>query len=364
MCIRDRLWTGNEMVVWGGRGTQTSPEAPEIFADGAAYDPATDSWRTIATAPLSPRSDHYAVWTGTEMLVFGGMSGVSPNVEFANDGAVYDPASDSWRLIASPPTPIGSDAAIAWTGSELFVYGGRQMRSYDEPGEYFNAGALYNPMSDTWRVAASWDGRPRSGAAAVWTGTEVIVYGGGVRVGEAPPEGDLTETYSDAAAYDPQTNSWRSLASGPEAANSCCTAAIAMWRGDSMFVWYADPFGGPYFAIYDPGADRWVEYTDKPDLGHYSGRAATASTGSRFIFWGGAQGEGANSAWLDGAIFDSASGTWQRLAPSGLDARSAVTGVWTGSQFIVWGGSSQRDGEEGREYYAAADGAIYTPPNG
>jgi hypothetical protein len=145
------------------------------------------------------------------------------------------------------------------------------------------------------------------------------------------------------------------------AANECCRTAIAAWRGDSMFVWFANPHGGPYFAIYDPGADRWVEYSHKPDLDHYNGGAATAWTGTGFVFWGGEEGEGANSAWNDGAIFDSASGSWQRLAPSGLDARWSVPGVWTGSQFIVWGGSAQRDSAEGRHYYAAADGAIFTP---
>ena len=56
------VWTGAEMIVWGG-GRNT----------GSRYDPATDTWTSMAMigAP-SPRRDHAAVWTGTEMIVWGG----------------------------------------------------------------------------------------------------------------------------------------------------------------------------------------------------------------------------------------------------------------------------------------------------
>lgn len=353
------VWTGTEMIVWGGSAVQTTPEPPEYFADGAAYDPETNSWRVIAPSPLTARSDHYAAWTGSEMLIVGGSFGANPGIGFRDDGAAYNPTTDSWRTIATPPIPIGSEAAVTWTGSDLFIYGGRQIVDKSEPGAYFSQGALYNPATDAWRMVASWDGRGRSGPAVAWTGSEVIVYGGGIRVGEAPPEGDLTEVYRDAAAYSPESNSWRALADGPAAANECCSTAIAAWRGDSMFVWYANPYRGPYFAIYDRGADRWVEYTHKPDLGHYNGDGANASTGTGFVFWGGAQGEGANRSWNDGAIFDSASGSWERLALSGLDARSQLSGVWTGTQFLVWGGFAMTPDPDVR-YYAAADGAILT----
>jgi hypothetical protein len=39
---------------------------------GATYDPATGTWRDLAEPPLSPRRDHVAVWTGDELLIWGG----------------------------------------------------------------------------------------------------------------------------------------------------------------------------------------------------------------------------------------------------------------------------------------------------
>src|SRR5207249_3442542 len=57
------VWTGSEMIVWGGAGMNT----------GGRYNPVTDSWTdTSTTNAPSERSGHTAVWTGSEMIVWGG----------------------------------------------------------------------------------------------------------------------------------------------------------------------------------------------------------------------------------------------------------------------------------------------------
>ena len=63
------VWTGSEMIVWGGNGGS-------YFNTGGRYDPSTDSWTAISTvnAP-SARNGHTAVWTGNEMIVWGGDDG-------------------------------------------------------------------------------------------------------------------------------------------------------------------------------------------------------------------------------------------------------------------------------------------------
>ncbi len=51
----------------------------EAFGDsssaaGGLYDPATDSWQATADAgDVAPRGGHTAVWTGSEMIVWGGI---------------------------------------------------------------------------------------------------------------------------------------------------------------------------------------------------------------------------------------------------------------------------------------------------
>ncbi len=71
------VWTGAEMLVWDGDS-------------GMRFDPLLDTWSSISEegAP-SFRSKHTAVWTGSEMIVRGG----------CEDGAAYDPAADTWSAL-------------------------------------------------------------------------------------------------------------------------------------------------------------------------------------------------------------------------------------------------------------------------
>ena len=58
------------MIVWGGFvGSESNT--------GGRYDPSTDSWTAISTisAPAE-RLNHSAVWTGSEMIVWG--DGMAP----------------------------------------------------------------------------------------------------------------------------------------------------------------------------------------------------------------------------------------------------------------------------------------------
>ena len=62
------VWTGREMIVWGG-SISGGPETDS----GGHYDPVTDTWSATSMAGVpEPSFGHTAVWTGTEMLVWGG----------------------------------------------------------------------------------------------------------------------------------------------------------------------------------------------------------------------------------------------------------------------------------------------------
>jgi len=83
------------------------------LADGAAYDPATDTWRTIAQGPAHP--GFAPIWTGTYMIMFAKGSGV-----------VYDLAHDTWTGCCDERGPLGTPV---WTGTEAIVAGGADATS-------------------------------------------------------------------------------------------------------------------------------------------------------------------------------------------------------------------------------------------
>ena len=69
------VWTGSEMIVWGGLGVYRHLS----FNTGGRYNPSTDTWTATSTIQRALRREtyHTAVWTGTEMIVWGGEDGFS-----------------------------------------------------------------------------------------------------------------------------------------------------------------------------------------------------------------------------------------------------------------------------------------------
>ncbi|HEX4980176.1 MAG TPA: hypothetical protein VFV63_00675, partial [Ilumatobacteraceae bacterium] len=119
--------------------------APAVF-DGAAYDPTTDTWRTIADGPLPAggaptQAIPQGAWTGSELVVWGGWGDPI--------AAAYDPATDRWRDL--PPGPLDarqSQAVVAW-GDRIAVLGG-QTPSGPGPPEPRLDGALLDPATGEW----------------------------------------------------------------------------------------------------------------------------------------------------------------------------------------------------------------------
>ncbi|MBI1745645.1 MAG: hypothetical protein HYR55_03555 [Acidobacteria bacterium] len=163
------VWTGTEMIVWGGLAFP-----PTIyFNTGGRYNPTTDTWAATSLSGVpSTRYSHTAVWTETEMIIWGG--DVYPT--FFNTGGRYDPATDTWAATSVSGAPSARSSHMAlWTGTEMIVWGGLAF----PPTIYFNTGGRYDPASDIW-AATSVSGAPSARYAhkAVWTGTEMIVWGG------------------------------------------------------------------------------------------------------------------------------------------------------------------------------------------
>src|SRR5262249_32361393 len=112
------IWTGTEMIVWGGE--EHNPVVPTGYTDtGGKFSPSTDSWvaTSNSNAP-SPRLNHTAVWTGTDTIVWGGYyRDVNGQDHFLNTGGIYDVTTDSWTVTSTANAPTGRDLHTAiWTG--------------------------------------------------------------------------------------------------------------------------------------------------------------------------------------------------------------------------------------------------------
>src|SRR5438045_335126 len=123
-------------------------EGLRFLNGGGRYKRSTDSWTaSSSTNAPSARYYHTAVWTGSQMIVWGGSNGSS-----LNTGGRYNPSTDSWTATSTIYVP---DAryyhTAAWTGSEMIVWGGAGGSSYLNPGGRYCA-ATPTPPPGTIQV--------------------------------------------------------------------------------------------------------------------------------------------------------------------------------------------------------------------
>ncbi|PYT17129.1 MAG: hypothetical protein DMF51_03185 [Acidobacteria bacterium] len=316
------VWADNLMLVWGGY--DGNPSAP--FATGARYDPRTDSWTPISgsNAP-SGRYIHAATWTGSEMLIWGGLGNGSGNGSL-NSGARYEPKSDVWTPITmtNTPGPRYGHSAV-WTGRLLLVWGG-----VDSVGGISESGGRYDPLNDSWTATATSNRPiPRIGHSAVWTGNKMIVWGGL----------SLYSLLNSGASYDPLTASWTAISTLN--APSRRSDHVAIWTGSVMVVWggVAGEDRGGTGGRYDLVADSWspTSTAGAPGWNIYRKGASVVWTGTEMIVWGGV--DSGDRYFGNGGRYDPAADAWLPTPLTGAPvARANHAAVWTGDAMLVWGG--------------------------
>lgn len=313
------VWTGEEVIFWGGGEAKGSSGADFAWPrDGLAYDPVADTWRRIPEAPISGRQGHSAVWTGTEMLVWGGLR----NGRILKDGAAFDPVSESWRRIALPPGQVGRRGHhAAWTGEEMVVWSGYPGASSEERPSV--EGLRYDPAEDAWQSMASSGFGPREDDQMVWTGDELIAVGYG------------SDSQAMVAAYDLTADHWSQL---PPPGLSAAGWSTPMWTGTEVL------FLTPSIPI-DPAAGMATmnaAYRPSDTCWWYAEGYAPPNSVTHDGLWAD---DVALFVGREGVAYDPDVDAWLRLPASGAAVREEAALVWAGDRLVAWGG---RRGESHR----------------
>ena len=337
------VWTGTEMIVWGGYNATSDTDTNT----GGRYNPATDSWTATSTtgAPVA-RDTHSAVWTGTKMVVWGGGNEVFVPKD---TGGRYDPTTNTWLATATTGAPAARLYHTAvWSGSRMVVWGGYNGNSD------VDTGGRYDPTADSWATTTR-TGAPtsRDGHTAVWTGSRMVVWGG---------EDDAVVAQNTGSRYDPVLNSWSVIAT--TGAPTARWLHTAVWTGTRMIVWggldgVSDLNTG---GNYDPTADAWtLTSTAGAPAGRDMHVAVWTDALSEMDVWGG---QDDTVVQLNtGGRYNPTTNTWAAMstlaAPVG---RRFHSGIWSGSELIVWGGWNSVDLNSGGRYCSGA--CASSPPAG
>jgi hypothetical protein len=137
-----------------------------------AFRPSSHSWREVPAGPAGDRVMPVVAWTGSELFVGGGRK--CGNYEQSATADLLDPVTGTWRRVAD--APIGFESAgrygDLWTGRAVATITGTATP------------LLFDPQADTWHMGdAPWDDVTLGETPYVWVGNSIVVWSGGVTDG-------------------------------------------------------------------------------------------------------------------------------------------------------------------------------------
>jgi hypothetical protein len=282
------VWTGSDVIVWGG-WSWNGVGVTGALADGAAYDPRADTWQRLADAPIRARARHIAVWTGREMLVWGGLTSVRPNPRA--DGAAYSPSTGRWRSLAPSPRNWATGAASVWANGEWIIALAR-----DRTGDI--EVIAYDPDRDRWRELPWLHGGLSEENQLVWTGSELL----------------LINVADGMFRLAPDAEEWTPVETPP-------IWGPVVWTGDRLLGVASQPTE-PALVEWEPISNAW---SDIPQAGPVTPWR---------LFWTGDRALFPNA----GLAMDPSTREWWRMSPAAGFDRSDEVVLWAGDRLVMLGG--------------------------
>lgn len=356
------VWTGFEWIVFGGLDVSVTPTP--VLKTGAKYTPATDAWQVITDAPVDPlrllsRESAIAIWTGTEVLVW---THLARELTFDAQGRStflelrYQPDTDSWTSTEQPLATTNaanfsfdrSNTPHVWTGQELIVWGGIVRRIKSGPDRYRDDGVLYNPTTRQAEMIEP-TGLPvypskREDFAMVFSDTdELIIWAGWYK----PTENIADNVFLDTGfRYSLPQKQWRGMSAVDAPVAQAGPVAVYRTLDSGGFMLTTAGYPGPddrlgykehTVSLYYPATDTWAAepfsipdqpYADASNL-FFKDYALTGN--GDLIMWSGER----------SAVYGSGF-QWSVLPqpPKPVTKRIDAMSTWTGEEFLVWGGRS------------------------
>jgi hypothetical protein len=319
------LWTGSEVLLIGGSDAPpcppsadcTTPTKPPL-GDGAAYDPATETWRRIADSPVRVEWANGVVIGQTAYLWIPG-NNFRPDAEQAF--LAYRIDEDRWEALPPPPTNAAGWYSILAAGDRLIAYSGsdEQVTAPD---------LVFDPTTGTWSELPDDPLGPAYDRSMAWTGHELVLFDKEL---VPNPCGGEMPCLVRAAVYDFETGSWRRLpdsellGSGPWYASNGSLVNPVLGGADGGDNEWGRTY--PYGGLLDPATGEWSALPRTPFAqDDFSGAGALTETGGHYF---------GHRGW----ILDTTTDEWIEIPPLDDDELgSGRTVVAAGDDLFVFGG--------------------------
>lgn len=217
---------GDVATCVGGGTTSTCTFAPG-WSPSLAYSPASDSWASIAEMPT--RRMYMAGAAGRDGLLYTIGGGAGPSQLSTSIVEAYDPATNTWHGLAPMPTPRTRLAAVTGPDGRIYALGGFTGGTYGEAETPLATVEAYTPATNSWQVLASMPTPRVHFAAGVGIDGRIYAFGGWNAAG--------LPAMASVEAYTPATNTWEVVANLPgpvmdHAAAAGPDAQLVVFGGD------------------------------------------------------------------------------------------------------------------------------------
>lgn len=315
-------------------------------------------WSRLPSAPIASRRSAVGLWTGHQMVIWGGASGRDGTVLHA-DGAAYDPATKTWTSLPPGPLSARAQAASVWTGKSVFIWGG----SIDPDGKPATDGALYTPADHRWTRVPTAPVTNYGEVKAFWTGRVIVLLSTPPWDGKPPGEGRGADRVN-AQAYDPAKNSWTKLPDLRPPTEHPVSFVVGVSVGNEIYVWSLwslDTPTGPGSFTTAAGIESYTLQVDKRRwvsntlaLPGHSASFAPLWTGRDLVMpgistWLGLSARGPSPRNVTGLMLDPATSATLPIRHGPVDDLNAEY-VWTGDALLAFNTGTEASDANGHLY--------------
>ena len=307
---------GNDVIQASYAGASGSPVSFNAGVTGGT------GWTTVSAAaanePAAGRINHSSHWTGSKYFVWGGTGSNNnyPACFGLNDGALYDPVAQTWSPVSTTNAPSARcehASAIDTVNGNVYIWGGLNDdgSGASSAGSYVTTGAIYSVAGNSW-------------------------------------------TTMSLAGSPPGVRGWQ-MGAGPGSWWDSVNSRFVVWGGYNTG-------GNPLQtgAIFNPAGPSWttIATANEPPGGDEFAHAYDSTNGVIYI-WGGFTPAGYSGAATTGSFLNAATNTWTVMPNAAVTpaGRAEISGAWTGTDFVIWGGQ-----DSGGTYQT--NGYIYVPGTG
>lgn len=319
------VWTGNVVIYYGGYLLSLGDTVSVDL--GYTYNPVTDVWDSFYGGSMARIHGHQALWTGSEMMIFGGKLDEGNNYEGIK---FYNPTTMLWNTGYTPGTALfltNRNTKSILTDNKVYVFSsldlGQQTNTFEE--RYFNL------PTKTWvNFTPSFrNGDINALASAVDVNELIHIFPSYRPCGYAI---NYLHFYGLEAAstylyplYNANVTLPASYASVPKEVEQ---------DGDYVFL-FGKHNGGLSLQKSKKRYTRTATFNQPTDR---EGHVCVPIGNQKFMIWGGKSGA---TYYNNGAIYDAVLNSWTAIslanAPS---ARSGHSAAFGGGKVIIWGGNA------------------------